>query len=146
MPGVARSATLERTVQAGGSVVIAAGSCRFEYRRLRPQVVEVRIEGIDNGQFGTATLDELAMALMRERPLELFVDASKASMPAVSVSREWTRFFSTNQKDLKRVSVLVSTKSVELTIAIAQHLSRTGSLIQIYSDAELYGMRRDDHD
>lgn len=83
------------------------------------------------------------MALVRERPLELFVDASKASMPAVSVSREWTRFISINRKDLKRVSVLVSSRSVELTIAIAQHLSGTGSLMQIYSDAELYAARRD---
>ncbi len=64
-------------------------------------------------------------------------------MPAVTVSREWTRFFSLNQKDLKRVSVLVSSRSVELTIAIAQHLSQTGRLIQIYSDADIYVARRD---
>jgi hypothetical protein len=137
------SAVLSRDVQPDGSVVLRAGRCTFEYRRLRPHAVEVRIEGIDNGQFGTATLDELAVALVRERPLELFVDASAASMPAVAVSREWTHFFSLNQKDLRRVSILVSSKSVELTIAIAQHLSRTGRLIQIYSDAELYAARRD---
>ena len=64
-------------------------------------------------------------------------------MPSVGVSQDWTRFFAQNQKDLTRVSVLVSSKSVELTIAIAQHLSRTGRLIQIYSDAELYAARRD---
>src|SRR5436305_6461391 len=113
------SAVLTRNVNADGAVILAAGRCTFEYRRLRPHVVEVRIEGIDNGQFGTATLDELAMAIVRERPIELFMDASAASMPAVSVSREWSRFFSVNQKDLTRVSVLVSSKSVELTIAIA---------------------------
>ena len=41
-------------------------------------------------------------------------------------------FFKLNRKDLKRVSVLVSSKTVELTIAIAKHLSETGNLIQIY--------------
>ena len=70
------------------------------------------------------------------------VDATRASMPTVEVSREWTRFFSVNQKDLKRVSVLVGSKSVELTIAIAQHLSQTGKLIQIYSDEEIYAARK----
>ena len=79
---------------------------------------------------------------MRKRPLELFVDATRASMPAVKVSQEWTRFFALNRNDLKRVSVLVSSKSVELTIAIAQHLSNTGKLIQIYSDGELYEARK----
>lgn len=137
------SRTLNRELLADGAVALTAGRCRFEYRRPRPHVVEVRIEGTDTGQFGTATLDELAMALVRERPLELYVDASMASMPSVGVSQDWTRFFAQNQKDLTRVSVLVSSKSVELTIAIAQHLSRTGRLIQIYSDAELYAARRD---
>jgi hypothetical protein len=47
-----------------------------------------------------------------------------------------------NVKDLARVSVLVGSKSVELTIAIAKHLSETGKLIQIYSDAQLYEARK----
>ena len=133
---------LTRELAPDGTVVLRAGRGTFHYRRPRPGVLDIRIEGIDNGQFGSATLDEIAMALVRERPLELFVDASAASMPAVGVSREWTRFFALNQKDLKRVSVLVSSKSVELTIAIAQHLSQTGKLIQIYSDADLFEARR----
>src|SRR6185503_317988 len=136
------STPLSRELTLEGAVLLRAGGATFHFRRLRPGALEVRIEGVDSGQFGSATLDEIALALVRERPLELFVDASAASMPAVSVSREWTRFFSLNQKDLKRVSVLVSSKSVELTIAIAQHLSQTGKLIQIYSDAELFEARR----
>ena len=122
--------------------VISDDRCTFTFNRVAPGALEIVIDGIDNGQFGTAPLDEISLALLRERPLELFVDATGASMPAVSVSREWTRFFALNQKDLKRVSVLVSSRSVELTIAIAQHLSQTGKLIQIYSDAELYEARK----
>ena len=73
--------------------------------------------------------------------LELFVDAREALGPAVSVSDDWTHFFSLNRRDLRRVSVLVGSKVVHLTIAIAQHLSRTGDLIQIYSDPETFGAR-----
>ena len=139
---MSETANLVREVSPDGSVVLRAGRGTFYYRRPRPGVLEIRIEGLDNGQFGTATLDEIAMALVRERPLELFVDASAASMPAVSVSRDWTRFFELNQKDLKRVSVLTSSRSVQLTVAIAQHLSNTGKLIQIYTDAELFEARK----
>ena len=35
---------------------------------------------------------------------------------------------------IKRVSFLVGSKVVGLTVAIAHHLSRTGNLVQIYSD------------
>jgi hypothetical protein len=137
-----QAAGVQRELAPDGSVVISDGRCRFIYRRAAPGTLEITIAGTDAGQFGTATLDEIAVALVRERPLELFVDASEASMPTVAVSRDWTRFFALNQKDLTRVSVLVSSKSVELTIAIAQHLSQTGKLIQIYSDAELFRSRR----
>jgi hypothetical protein len=134
--------SVSREIAPDGEIVLRAERGSFHFRRTAPGVLHIRIEGIDNGQFGTAALDEIAVALVRERPLELFIDASGASMPAVSVSREWTRFFSLNQKDLKRVSVLVSSKTVELTVAIAQHLSQTGKLIQIYSDSELFGTRK----
>jgi hypothetical protein len=136
------SASLTRTVDPDGSVILTAGQCKFVYRRSIPGVLDVEISGVDDGQFGTATLDELRLALMRDRPLELFVDTREALAPSISVSEEWTRFFSENRKDLKRVNVLVGSKVVSLTVAIAQHLSRTGNLIQIYSDPESFEIQR----
>ena len=132
---------IKREIGPGGDVVLRDARCAFRFSA-SPGVLEIGIEGVDRGQFGAAALDEIARALVRERPLELFIDASTASMPAVDVSRQWTRFFALNQKDLKRVSVLVSSKSVELTVAIAQHLSQTGKLIQIYSDREVFESRK----
>jgi hypothetical protein len=127
-----------REILPGGAVRIAAGGCTFIYTRPRPGALRVDITGHDKGQFGTGTLDEIATALQRERPLELFVDARNAVGAAVSVSDEWTRFFATNRADLHRVHVLAGSKIVQLTVAIAQHLSRTGNLIQIYSDPEIF--------
>ena len=133
---------IERVLEPDGSVSLTAGRCRFVYRQRRPGVLDVTITGVDDGQFGTSSLDELRLALMRDRQLELFIDAREALAPAVSVSEEWTRFFSDHRRDLKRVSVLVGSKVVELTVAIAQHLSRTGHLIQIYSDPEAFELQR----
>ncbi len=134
--------TINREILPDGSVVLRAGRGSFTYRRPRPGVLDLAVEGVDNGQFGTAALDEVALALLRERPLELFMDASRASMPAVSVSRDWARFFFLNQKDFKRVSMLAGSRAVELTVAIVQHFSHTGRLIQIYTDPDLFEARR----
>lgn len=54
------------------------------------------------------------------------------------VSRQWTDFFAQSHSRLKRVSVLTGTRFINLTVAIAQHLSHTGSLIQIYTDRQLF--------
>lgn len=121
-----------------GQVRLSAGGCTFVFRRLRPGALLITITGHDKGQFATSTLDEIRMELLRYRPLELFVDARGAVGAAVSVSDEWTRFFSLNREQLTRVSVLVGSKVLSLTVAIAQHLSRTGNLIQIYSDPDLF--------
>jgi hypothetical protein len=121
-----------------GEVRLSAGGCAFVFRRPRPGVLHVVITGLDTGQFGTTTLDEIRAEIGRNRPIELFVDAREAVGAAVSVSDEWTRFFSSHRSDLKRVHVLVGSKVLYLTVAIAQHLSRTGNLIQIYSDPETF--------
>jgi hypothetical protein len=124
-----------------GSWRLSSAKCSFTYESLRQGAMRITIEGVDNGQFGTATLDEIRLELLRHRPLELFIDAGAAVAVAVTVSKEWTHFFALNREHLTRVSVLAGTKAVELTIAIAQHLSQTGNLIQIYSDRALFEAR-----
>ena len=131
---------IKREILPGGDVRLSSGSSVFLYRRPRPGVLHVTISGYDSGQFGTATLDEILTAIAREGKLELFVDAREASSAGVGVSEDWTRFFSTNRENLSKVHVLVGdSKVLQLTVAIARHLSRTGNLIQIYSDAAIFG-------
>lgn len=129
---------IKRELLPGGSVKLSSGDCTFVYQRPRPGVLHVTISGHDTGQFGTSTLDEIRAAINREGAIEMFVDAREAFGAAVSVSDEWTRFFSLNRENLSRIHVLVGSKVVYLTVAIAQHLSRTGNLIQIYSDPDLF--------
>ncbi|MEO8672240.1 MAG: hypothetical protein ABI411_13060 [Tahibacter sp.] len=132
---------VHRETRADGSLTLSSEHCRFVYSRPRSGSLLVTISGDDHGQFGTATLDEIRLELLRQRPLELFVDASEATGAAVSVSRDWTQFFALNREHLKRVSVLVGSQLMQLTIAIAQELSRTGNLIQITSDPDTFASR-----
>jgi hypothetical protein len=129
---------IKREILPGGSVRLSSGDCTFLYRRPRANVLHVTISGHDTGQFGTSTLDEIYAAINREGVIELFVDAREAFGAAVSVSDEWTRFFAQNREKLTRVYVLVGSKVLHLTVSIAQHLSRTGNLIQIYSAPEFF--------
>jgi hypothetical protein len=132
---------LQRQTLPDGRLQLKAGQGEFVFERLRPGVLLVTASGMDMGQFGTATLDEIRLEMLRQRPVELFVDAEAAQVISVEVSREWTQFFSLNREQLRRVSVLVGSKAIELTVAIAQHLSQTGNLIQIYTDRELFAAR-----
>lgn len=133
------SSEIKREILPGGNISLSSGDCVFLYQRPRAGRLHVVISGYDNGQFGTATLDEILTAITREGKIELFVDARDASGASLKVSEDWTRFFSANRERLTRVHVLVgASKVLQLTVSIAQHLSRTGNLMQIYSDPEIF--------
>lgn len=121
-----------------GRIQLSSGKNAFVFQRLRPGALLMTISGDDVGQFGAAAVDEVRMELLRHSPLELFVDAGNAVTVSVEVTNEWTRFFAASRAQLKRVSVLTGSKFFHLSVAISQHLSQTGNLIQIYTDRELF--------
>jgi len=131
-----------REIANDGSVVIRDSRCGFVFRRLRAGIVEIRITGTDNGQFGTTIIDEITLALYRERSIRLFVDASEGTILPASVSSAWARFFELNVSSLERVMILATSKATSLTMQIIRHLSGTGDLVQVLSDPDLYEARK----
>jgi hypothetical protein len=123
-----------REVLPDGSVRITSGEAAFTFARPAPAVLVVTVTGYDKGQFGTAPLDEIGAVLRVAAPVHLFVDARNAVGATLRVSEDWTGFLSRHRTELEHVHVLAGSKMVELTVAIARHLSRTDRLIQIYSD------------
>lgn len=130
--------TVSKQVSQDGSTTIGAPGALFTFRRLRPGALLVTFTGSDLGQFSYAALDEVQAEMRRWGELELFFDAEHTELISVEVSRAWTHFFAVHRGSLRRVSVLTGSKLVNLTVAIAQHLSQTGNLIQIYTDRSLF--------
>lgn len=127
-----------REVLPDGSVRIKAGDSAFLFARPAHGVLVVTFTGYDKGQFGTGALDEIDSVLRVAAPVSVFVDARDAVGATVRVTEDWTGFLSRHRAELDHVHVLVASKIVELTVAIARHLSRTERLIQIHSDPAVY--------
>ena len=128
----------EREALPDSSVRIASVDAAFLFARPKAGVLVVTITGYDKGPFGTAPLDAIGSVLRIAAPVQLFVDARGAVGATVRVSEDWTRFITRHAGDLAHGHVLVGSKMVELTIAIARHLSRTDRLIQLYSDPSIF--------
>ena len=132
-----------REVLPDGSVRMKSGESALAFARPTSSVLVVTITGYDKGQFGTAPFDEIGSVLRVAAPVHLFVDARNAVGATVRVSEDWTSFLSRHRTELAHVHVLVGSKMVELTVAIARHLSRTDRLIQIYSDPAVFETQLD---
>ena len=131
---------IRREIIDARTVLLSADGCSFTYRRLKPGVLLMVIDGDDLGQFGTATQDEVNAEYERFGTVSLFVDTRAAQGPATEVMEAWTAFFSANRKKFKRVAVLSlpESKLLHLTVKIVQHLSGVGGLFQIVGDAETF--------
>jgi hypothetical protein len=111
---------------------------RFVLSRLRAGVLLLRISGDDRGALGRAPFDELDREVTRDLPAELFIDLRDAAGASSEVREAWTDWFQRRRGALKRVSILASSRFVNLTVEVAKLFSRTGELIQIYSDPSLF--------
>jgi hypothetical protein len=124
----------KREVLPDGAVQLKGDDCSFLFRAPRPGVLFVSISGYDVGELGSAPLDEMSAVIARHRPVELFFDTTETQGLTTKVREAWTEWFAANQPAIRRVSVLTSSKLVHLAISVAKLFSRTGELMQIYSE------------
>ena len=124
----------ERETLPDGSILLRAARCRFTFRRPRPGVLLVIIDGYDDGAFGDAPFDHIFADIARFGTLELFVDTTQALGAVTSVRESWTAWFAAQKPRLRRVHLAGASKFMLSALHITKELSRTGDLIQVYSD------------
>jgi hypothetical protein len=122
-----------------GTLRLRSDDCTFLVTRLRPGVLLLTVLGEDDGEFGAAVLDELEAEITRfGRALVLFVDALGAVRVSNVVADRWTEWFEAHRDKLARVSVLVRSKTMSLTMSIARHLSGTAGLFEVTSNSAAF--------
>ena len=128
--------SFKRETLEDGSVRLSGDRCAYIYRRLRPDVVFIRIQGDDKGELGEAPRDELREDLRRYAPVELFFEMDESTGANLPVQEAWTEWFSGNRSGLKSVSILTRSKYMHFTAEMVKFFSRTGELIRVYLDPE----------
>lgn len=131
--------TIHREHLSNGTLRLRTDDCSFLFTRLRPGALLLTVLGEDDGQFGTAVLDELQSEIARfAQPLVLFVDALGAARVGTAVAARWTEWFDSHRGHLARVSVLVRSKTMSLTMSIARHLSGTAGVFEVTSNTAAF--------
>jgi hypothetical protein len=125
---------IERETLPDGSTVVRCDRCRFVFRRPRPGVLLVIIEGYDDGSLGDACFDQIQAEMARFGPLELFFDTGATLGAATPVREAYTAWFAAQQARLRRVHIFGASRFILSTMHISRELSRTGDLIVVYSD------------
>jgi hypothetical protein len=133
------SRVIHREHLSTGTLRLRSDDCTFLFTRLRPGTLLLTVLGEDDGEFGGMVLDELEAEIARfGRPLVLFVDALGTVRVSKAVADRWTEWFEDRRDRLARVSVLVRSKTMSLTMSIARHLSGTAGLFEVTSNSAAF--------
>lgn len=108
-------------------------------QRPRLGALSVAIDGDDRGAFGQAPFLAFDAEIARfGQKIELFVDLSAAVGASHDVSEAWTAWFRARRADLTRVHILVESRLLGLTVAIARHYSDTAGLITVHHERSTF--------
>lgn len=129
---------IEREILPDGGVRLSSGSCTYIFTRFRQDALLMTVTGNDAGEFGTAVVDEVQRAFCPQRPLALYIDIKDAVGAAPNVTELWIGFLLKHAQHLSNIDVLVLSRVLELTVAVVKHFSRSGNLIRIHSDPQLF--------
>lgn len=129
---------MNREVLPGGQIHLSTDRCAYLYTRLRPGSVLITIAGYDRGEFGLVPFEELKKEIKDFGPVDVFIDARLAFVPTAPVSDGWQTWIQDNRQNLKRMYILVESKALYLVISITKELSRTGSLMQVFTEPEKF--------
>jgi hypothetical protein len=129
---------MERETLEDGTLRLREKSLALTYTRLRPGVLLVRIIGFDRGELIQEEIEQLEAEVAAHAPLALLVDLRWAEGATKVVSDAWTEWFRTRKPQLREVHILVVSKYLDVTVNVAKLFSRTGELIQVYSDVSRF--------
>jgi hypothetical protein len=117
---------------------LAAGAATMVLTRLGPGIILMSATGHDVGQFGDEPFEWLEQEMGRHGSIEVFVDTREMFNATQTVADGWSNWISRHRSRLKRMSLLTSSKYVQMTLEVAKLFSRTGELMRIYTDAPAF--------
>lgn len=107
--------------------------------RMAPAVVVLEFRGADIGEFGQGPFRELEASMAEsERPIELFIDARHGKGVAVDVSGEWAQWLARNRGRLRHVSMLTSSRFIQLSAEFVRKFAGIEELMRIYADPAVW--------
>ncbi len=118
-----------------GSIRLATEAVQVTLRRLRPGAMLVTYAGYDDGSLADVVLDELGAEAGRYRALEIFIDAENIDGVTTSVRETWTRWMQAH-RDHTKITLLVASKFMHVTVNVAKHLSGFGKMITLSDRAK----------
>lgn len=135
---MARMTSVPTVTRTGDELRLESPTGSITLTRIGATAILMTAVGHDKGQFGEAPLEWLELEIGRHGTIEMFVDTRELFNATQTVADRWSEWMRRHKGGLRSMSLLVSSKYVQLTIEVAKVFSRTGELMRIYTDESAF--------
>jgi len=108
--------------------------CSIVIERPRRGLVVLRIAGRDVGEFRDQPMLDIEKDFAPGAPIELFVDARRAQGASLDVSSDWAQWLGRHRASLRQVSMLTSSRFIQITADFVRRFAGLGDIMRIYTD------------
>src|SRR5688572_28439673 len=108
--------------------------CQLAIQRPARDVIVLRLEGWDAGEFADAPMQELAKDLATAHLIELYIDARASRGASIEVSGEWAQWLGKHRSRFKHISMLTGSRFIQLTANFVRRFAELGEVMRIYTD------------
>jgi hypothetical protein len=108
--------------------------CHIVIERPRAGVVVLTISGRDVGEFGDGPMLDIEKDFKSGEAIELFVDARRVQGASLDVSSDWAQWLGKHRADFHHVSMLTSTRFIQMTADFVRRFAGLGDVMRIYTD------------
>jgi hypothetical protein len=112
--------------------------CNIAIEQLTPEVLVLRISGIDVGEFGDVAMQELSGRISSVGPIDLFIDARNVTGASIEVSGDWARWLREHKSQLRAVHMLTGSRFIEVTAEFVRRFAELQGIMRIYTDAAAF--------
>lgn len=123
------------------SIVLGAREIRFNgihcnllIEQFPNQVVVLRINGTDVGEFGEAPMKALNAWINGSDPVDFFIDARDVRGASIDVSGEWAGWLSAHREVLKSVTMLTGSRFIQVTAEFVRRFASLEGLMRICTE------------
>ena len=108
--------------------------CSIVIERPGRGLVVLRIAGRDVGEFRDQPMLDIEKDFAPGAPIELFVDARRVQGASLDVSSDWAQWLGRHRAALRQVSMLTSSRFIQITADFVRRFAGLGDIMRIYTD------------
>ena len=114
--------------------------CHLLIERPSSQIVLLKVNGTDTGEFGDAPMRALNEWIAEIGVVDFFIDARSVRGASIEVSSEWAAWLNANKGSLKSVTMLTGNRLIQITAEFVRRFAGLNGIMWVCTEPAVFDL------